>query len=142
MAAYRGGELVKAGFYFNLESWEIQTISGRESGTLDGTPEARFLRVPVLAMLLLAPFMGALFAMFLPFIGIYLMGQYLAGRAWHGVVYTGHALVGSLGPAWQPSAAHLSGSPDEPAKKATDDDKAKDAEKVLDALEQEIEKRK
>lgn len=136
MAANHGGELVKAGFFFNLDSWEISTITGREGGILDGEPTARFLRVPVLAMLLLAPLMGALFAMFLPFIGIFLMAQFLADKAWHGVRYVAHALVGSLGPAWQPSAAHLAGTPDEDVKKGPDPTRA--AETSLDALEQEI----
>jgi hypothetical protein len=67
MKTYTGGEIVKGGYYFNLREWRLDVVEGRR-GTL---PEhARYVRVPALLMLALAPIMGLLFVMFLPFIGL------------------------------------------------------------------------
>jgi hypothetical protein len=139
MLRQQGGNHVKAGFYLNLDSWEIRTISGGTGGILEGTSESRYLRVPVLGMLLFAPLMGALFAMFLPFIGIALMMQFAAGKARDGARHLAHQAVVALGPSWQPSAAHLTGNPDAAKEgKASPATAAQDAEDRLDALEQEI----
>lgn len=74
-----GGDTVKAGFYWNRGEWEAQIVSG-EGGVLKGDSSARFVRVPLLAVLALAPIMGAAYAMFLPFIGIAMVVMYLMGR--------------------------------------------------------------
>ena len=142
MLRQQGGDHVKAGFYFNLDSWQVRTISGKAGGTLEGSSETRYLRVPVLGMLLLAPLMGALFAMFLPFIGIALVAQYAAVKVARGVRQLAHQMVVALGPSWQPSAAHLTGAPDarprdQKAPKAPADE-SQVAEARLDALEREI----
>ncbi len=139
MLRQQGGDHVKAGFYLNLDSWEIRTISGATGGTLEGTSESRYLRVPVLGMLLFAPLMGALFAMFLPFIGIALVAQFAAGKVRHGVRHLARQAVAALGPSWQPSAAHLTGTPDAARQgQAAPTTDAQDADARLDALEQEI----
>jgi hypothetical protein len=138
MARYQGGEHVKAGFYFNLDSWALSTISGKSGGRLDGSASARYLRIPVLGMLLFAPLMGAAFAMFLPFIGIAMVAQYAATKAWAGVKHATQGTATALGPSWQPSAAHLTGSPDEKKKEGAP---AAEAEAKLDTLEQEIKAR-
>lgn len=74
-----GGDTVKAGFYWHLREWEAQVVSG-DGGTLKGESTARFVRVPLLMVLLLAPLMGLVYAMFLPFIGIAMVVMHLAGR--------------------------------------------------------------
>jgi hypothetical protein len=137
MLRHQGGETVKAGFYVNAESWEINTISGREGGTLEGGATTRYLRIPVLGMLLFAPLMGALFAMFLPFIGIAMVAQYCAVKAWDGARHAAHATVVALGPSWQPRTAHLTGARDEEKKEAGETPPATDAR--LESLEREIE---
>lgn len=86
MTRYNGGNEVKGGTYWNVKSWEVSTVGG-DRGRLPGYPTARFVRVPFLALLVLAPAMGGLFAIFLPFIGfamaIYAIGAGLARRT-HG----------------------------------------------------------
>lgn len=114
MSRHQGGEQVKAGFYVNLRSWEVTTVSG-EGGTLPGGPDARYRRVPTLALLVFAPLMGALYAIFLPFIGIAMVLQYLGVRAWRLGREAVHAAVAALAPSWHPVTAHFSGTPDEGA---------------------------
>lgn len=79
MTRYRSGEQVKAGFYWNLKEWEAQIVKP-EGGALPGGPEADYIRLPLLAVLVLAPVMGAVYAFFLPFIGFAMVLAYLAGR--------------------------------------------------------------
>src|SRR3989304_5641347 len=76
---YRGGKNVRYGFYWNLKEWEAQIIP-REGGELKGAANDGFIRLPLLAVLVLAPLMGAAYAFFLPFIGIAMVLMYLAGR--------------------------------------------------------------
>ncbi len=76
MTNYRGGDEVKGGFYWNTTAWDATYVEGRQ-GVLAGEPSEQFVRVPVIAALLVAPIMGALFVIFLPFIGIALMAQHM-----------------------------------------------------------------
>jgi hypothetical protein len=75
---YKGGEVVKAGFYWNLAEWEAKIVPA-EGAPLAGTADTRYLRVPLLAVLVLAPIMGLTYAMFLPFIGFAMVAMYLTG---------------------------------------------------------------
>src|SRR5215216_2901878 len=73
MTTYKGGDAVTAGFYVNRAAWSVTTVSGQKGGTLPGTDIDPYVRVPGLLVLMMAPIMGAVFAMFLPFIGIALL---------------------------------------------------------------------
>ncbi len=75
---FAGGEQVKAGFYWNLREWEANIIP-REGGVLPARDDARYVRVPLPVLLVVAPVMGAAYAMFLPFIGFAMVAMYLAG---------------------------------------------------------------
>jgi hypothetical protein len=76
MTTFKGGQAVGPGFYFDKARWEITTIPP-EGGELKGTGTDVYLRIPVLAMLALAPILGAVYVMFLPFIAIAMAGQQL-----------------------------------------------------------------
>jgi hypothetical protein len=75
---FRGGDTVRFGFYWNRREWEARIVP-KEGGTLPGAPEVTYLRLPLVAVLVLAPLMGAAYAMFLPFIGFAMVAMYLAG---------------------------------------------------------------
>lgn len=103
-----GGTTVKAGFYWNPNEWEIVTIEG-PGGILPGTPGDRYFRIPVLAMLLLAPVMGGLFVIFLPLIGFALVLQHL-GRLSLSASRRGAAtLLATISPTWRPGEAYFAG---------------------------------
>ena len=78
MFNYRGGNRVRSGFYWNLGKWEIVTI-GKEGGTLPESEGHRYVKLPVLVLLLVAPWMGLVYVIFLPFIGFALLFG-LAGK--------------------------------------------------------------
>ncbi|HEY7410557.1 MAG TPA: hypothetical protein VII13_07455 [Vicinamibacteria bacterium] len=63
-----GGMKAAPGFYWNTARWEVVTMDG-ESERLPGGEEATYVRIPTVAMLLVGPVMGGLFAVFLPLVG-------------------------------------------------------------------------
>ena len=80
MFRHKGGDIVKGGFYWNQAQWHLENVDGKV-GMLPGTEEARYARVPTLALFVLAPLMGALFVVFLPFIGFALLIGMVVARA-------------------------------------------------------------
>ena len=92
MATMRGGDTVKEGYYWNLERWDATFVEG-PAGELPGSPREIYRRIPAIALLSGAPIMGALFVMFLPFIGIALLLRHIA-RA--GVEAAGDAIEGVM----------------------------------------------
>jgi len=78
MRTRTAGETVKAGFYFNLRSWELDLH--RKDGALEGRDDDRYVRIPTLALLVLGPAMGFFFVIFLPFIGFALFARELGRR--------------------------------------------------------------
>lgn len=98
-----GGTKVRGGFYWDKAEWEM-TVVPAEGGMLPGGSERRYLRVPVVALLLLGPIMGGLFVGFLPFIGVYLLVKNIyriaseaTARAFHSM--SGHRVAIAKGPA-------------------------------------------
>ncbi|MDA8189479.1 MAG: hypothetical protein M0T85_15180 [Dehalococcoidales bacterium] len=62
---YRGGEFAKEGTYLNLREGEFTSIAS-EGDYLPGTFDQTFIRVPLALVLILGPFLGLLFVVFLP----------------------------------------------------------------------------
>jgi hypothetical protein len=79
MLKHKGGEVVKGGFYWDQAQWRLEHVEGT-SGALPGGRDARYARVPTVMLFLVAPLMGALFVIFLPFIGFALLLGMIAGR--------------------------------------------------------------
>ncbi len=130
MSKHIGGAEVKAGFYWNLRKWEMVTLSGT-GGRLPGNAEDRYLKVPIIAFLFIAPVMGGLYAFFLPFIGFAMVFAFL-GRKLGAASRAAAVRVGGLvSPQWRPGEAYLAGKR---GKKnggpAADEDKADKKEQV------------
>lgn len=77
MKGIKGGDKVKAGFYWRASRWEIVPIEGA-GAALPGDETERYYRIPTLGMLVAAPVMGAVFVVFLPFIGFAIVARQLA----------------------------------------------------------------
>jgi hypothetical protein len=117
----------------------VTTLSGK-GGTLPGGTSAMFRRVPTLGALMFAPLMGAVYAIFLPFIGIALVAQYAGKKVFAGVREASESVAGTMSPAWRPGEAHFTGTPEDKAK-AKESEQPAHVEERLKKLEQEIEKR-
>jgi hypothetical protein len=67
MATFKGAQEAKPGLYLNLRKFSLTVLD--RPGQLPGVPTDYYRRVPMLLMLLVAPFVGLAYVMFLPFIG-------------------------------------------------------------------------
>jgi hypothetical protein len=65
---------VTTALYWNIRTWELVPVS-----ELD-TPPPDAWKVPLVALLLIAPVMGGLYAFFLPFIGFVMVAGFLGRR--------------------------------------------------------------
>jgi hypothetical protein len=80
-----------------------------KEGLLPGADGQRYLRVPVLAVLFLAPVLGGLFVMFMPFIGFALVFQHLGRLTISGVKRAVRGLMFVVTPTWRPGEAYFAG---------------------------------
>ena len=114
----KGGHTVKAGTYWNLANGN--RVQMEQEGALPGSGQTRYIKAPVIVMLMAAPVIGLVFAVFLPFIGIAmtlsLIGKKLANAATD-------ASAGSMSFGWRPIEAYLAG------KKKKNEARAKKADK-------------
>ena len=108
MFKHEGGTRVRCGYYWSPARWEIVTIT-KGGGLLPGGREQGYLRLPIALLLLLAPLMGGLYVVFLPFIGFFMVLR-LAGRRAAEALQGGFAeVMATLSPAWRPGEAYFAG---------------------------------
>ncbi|MBI4823727.1 MAG: hypothetical protein HY805_05800 [Nitrospirae bacterium] len=98
-----GGETVGKGNYWNISTGE--RVHMDSAGILPGDEKAHYYKLPPLVMLLTAPIIGLLYAVFLPFIGIAML-IVVAGRRLFG---GSAALRKGATFSWKPSEAYLAG---------------------------------
>jgi hypothetical protein len=74
-----GGSVVQPGFYWNPSDWQIAVIE-RGPAPLPGGAEDRFVKLPGLAVMALAPALGLSLVMFLPVAGFAVVASEAARR--------------------------------------------------------------
>jgi hypothetical protein len=140
MARYTGGMQVGGGYYWNARSWEVEVVSD-EGGKLKGGADARYAKVPFPALFVIVPLLGALFLMFLPFIGFALFAYAIAKKVTGGVKQSATELASTLQPGqFATGEAYFTGKPGEEKTAPPQSEAAKAPE--LEKLEQEIAARK
>jgi hypothetical protein len=107
---HHGGTAVRGGFYWNLSRWTIVTMP-KDGGLLPGHSEHSYVRLPVLALLAVAPLMGGLYVMFLPFVGFALVAAALGRKTVDMMLTAVGATAATVAPSWQPGEAHFVGKP-------------------------------
>jgi hypothetical protein len=112
MARYTGGTKVSGGYYWNARGWSVEVVGG-EGGTLPGDAKARYLKVPFPLLFVVVPMMGALFLVFLPFIGFAMFAYAIAKRVGGGVRRGATELASTVTPGLVAGEAHLTGKPGE-----------------------------
>jgi len=106
MTKRTGGTAAKNGFYWNLAKWEM-TMVPKQGGILPGGVDDRYLRVPVLGLLVVAPLMGAVYAMFLPFIGFAMFFTFLGKKALSMGRSGAVDVAATMTPTWRAGEAYL-----------------------------------
>ncbi len=77
---HEAGDFVKGGIYWSRKAWDLTTIP-EEGGRLPTAEGADYYyHLPVLAVMLLGPFAGLAFVIFLPIVGA-VVAVYVAPRA-------------------------------------------------------------
>jgi hypothetical protein len=104
MLKYNGGDRVGKGTYWNLNSGSRIDIT--DEGVLPGERKAAFYRMPAAVIVVTAPVLGLLYAVFLPFIGIAMLVKLVAQKLGGGVI---EAIQSSASFGWRPSESYLSG---------------------------------
>jgi hypothetical protein len=99
-----GGNTVAAGTYWNMSNGS--RIDMHVEGVLPGSRDTRYIKAPVAVMIMAAPLLGLLFAVFLPFIGIAMAVITAARKIGVGLK---DAAAASTSFAWRPIEAYLTG---------------------------------
>ena len=100
----KGGHKVAAGTYWNMTNGS--RVQMEQEGVLPGDQKTRYIKAPVAVMLMAAPVIGLVFAVFLPFIGIAMTLSLIGKKLVDGVA---SAAAGSMSFGWRPIEAYLAG---------------------------------
>lgn len=100
---YRSGETVRPGTYWGTSTGERFDF---EMNTMLPVDNSHYVKANTYLMLLAAPLIGLLFAVFLPFIGIFMSGKLLAEKVYSALKDLAAASI-SFG--WRPLEAYLNG---------------------------------
>ena len=115
--AYAGGTKVSSGFYWSMAAWDMAMVPA-EGGLLPGGTDRRYKRIPTFLFLLMAPFMGALYVVFLPFAGFALVIGYLASAIKTLATDAFMNVAVAVMPHWAPGDAYLAARKRAKAEKA------------------------
>jgi hypothetical protein len=138
MAKYTSGMQVGGGYYWNASNWEVEVVPN-EGGKLKGGSDAKYVKVPFLALFVIVPVLGALFLMFLPFIGFALFAYAAAKKLAGGFTRGATELASTVQPgSFAAGSAYFTGKPGEVKEGASAAPKSGELEK----LEREISERK
>lgn len=80
MKEYQGGQWAKGGTYWDFRTGEFITVPGK-GGELPAGKEKSYIRAPLGLVIVAGPFMGLLYVIFLPLLGIVGLTIFLAQRA-------------------------------------------------------------
>ncbi|MEW5984873.1 MAG: hypothetical protein AB1806_21170 [Acidobacteriota bacterium] len=115
--AYTGGTRVKSGFYWSMKAWDMAMVPAG-GGLLPGGGDRTYTRIPSFLFLLMAPMMGALYVVFLPFVGFAMVLGYAARAAKRAATDTFMKVAVAVAPSWAPGEAYLAARKREKAAKA------------------------
>lgn len=115
--AYTGGTNVKNGFYWSMQAWDMAMVPA-EGGLLPGDAARTYTRIPTLLFLLLAPAMGALYVVFLPFVGFAMVLGYALRAAKRATTDAVMHVAVAVAPSWAPGEAYLAARRHEKAERA------------------------
>lgn len=115
MATYAGGTQVQNGYYFDAKSFAFAGVA-KDGGALPGGAEARWLRIPLLAVMVAAPAMGGLFVIALPFIGFGVTAYAIAKKVGVGARSGAREIAATMAAGMVPGEANLTGRRDDEAR--------------------------
>ncbi len=142
MLRYYGGEQVSKGSYWDRRTGEVIHV-GPEGGQLPGGADVAYWKMSESIMVVLGPLLGLFYVVFLPLIGFLMLFYHIARFLAQSTRALAYELVGVLSPKFRLSEAYLAQV--KRRKKGAAAAAVRPQEKPesrLDALEEEIERRK
>ncbi len=130
---------VKNGYYFSLKTWTIQPVA-KDGELLAGEADEKFLAIPLPLAVAAAPLLGAVFLMFMPFIGFYLVAMAAVRPITNLFQKTTTELAATMSPGLVPGEAYLTGKAGE--KEVAKVAGAASEERELDELGKKIEEKR
>ena len=104
--AHEGGTKVNYGFYWSAKAWDMAMVPA-EGGLLPGGSDRHYTRIPTVLFLLMAPMMGALYVVFLPFAGFALVAGHALRALKTLALDTVMHIAVAVSPSWAPGEAYL-----------------------------------
>ncbi len=129
MTHYEGNQQVEPGLYMHSRNFNIE--SHLEAGPLPGSESERYYRIPPVALLIVGPVLGLVYAIFLPVVGFFMLGKLIATKATELALDATRASLRVLRPSWQPAMAFLSRSKQRKNAEQEDDSWSRSAEEKL-----------
>ena len=137
MTTYSAGTRVMRGYYFSAKSWTLENVAN-DGQMLPGAAGEKYVAIPLLAAFIVAPLMGAMFLMFLPFVGFALTAKAIAAPIVRMFKSSATEVAATLQPGWQPGEAHLAGRAGEEKEEKAAEGQEPPAAERLSKLESEI----
>jgi hypothetical protein len=100
-----------------MGAWDM-TMVPAEGGLLPGGTDRTYTRIPTFLFLLMAPIMGALYVVFLPFVGFALVFSYAFRGLRHMAADAFMNVAVAVAPKWAPGEAYLAARKRDKADKA------------------------
>jgi hypothetical protein len=122
--AHNGGTKVTYGFYWSAKAWDMAMIPA-EGGLLPGGADRSYTRIPTVLFLLMAPLMGALYVVFLPFAGFALVLGHALRALKTLAMDAAMQIAVAVSPSWAPGEAYLANRKRAKAEKAAARQRAK-----------------
>ena len=114
-----GGQLARKGNYWNFSTGENVVLDAES--VLPGDDQTIYYKLPPIAMIAIAPILGLVYAIFLPFVGLAMLAYVVANRV---VAVSSDFVWKAAAFGWRPSEAYLAGRKARQAdKKKIKDDK-------------------
>ncbi len=107
-----GGQSVKAGNYWNFSTGE--RIILEKDGILPGGSSVTYFKTHPLVILLASPILGLVYAVFLPFIGVFALLNVVFTKVLGGSI-SRLSKIATFG--WRPAEAYLSGKKNDKGKR-------------------------
>lgn len=106
MRRYHGNQKAAPGVYFDLRRLSVKALG--EDGSLPGTERDEYRRVPTLLMAIVGPFLGLLYVILMPVIGVVMLAWVVGEKVVPVLAAAAVSLARVSRPAWEPAIAFLS----------------------------------
>jgi len=141
MLRYHGGEQVSKGSYWDRRTGEVVHV-GPEGSRLPGGADVSYWKMSEPVMVVVGPLLGLLYVVFLPLIGFLMLFYHVARFLAVNTRSLAYELAGALSPRFRLSEAYLAQVKRRKKGVAAETKPPEKSESRLDALEEEIERRK